>query len=71
MTATRTALLDQTKETCSGPQDAKVTYQVCTSCGAPDYVALDSDYDRNLRPQRLLQGAFLRTEVRAIAIPPT
>jgi hypothetical protein len=34
---------NQTKETCSGPQDAKVTYQFCTSCGSPNYVSQDYD----------------------------
>jgi hypothetical protein len=30
-------LLTQTKMACSGPQDEKVTFEFCTTCGAPNY----------------------------------
>lgn len=53
---------NQTKETCSGPQDAKVTYQVCTSCGAPNYVALYSDYDATYGPNVCSKGYFKDSE---------
>ena len=53
---------NQTGETCSGPQDAKVTYQFCTSCGAPNYVALYSDYDATYGPNVCSKGYFKDSE---------
>ena len=45
---------NQSKVTCSGPQDTKMTYLFCTSCGAPNYVS--QDYDAAYGPNMCSNG---------------
>ncbi len=46
---------NQSKVACSGPQDAMVTYQFCTSCGSPSWVDAQK-YDATFGPNVCKNG---------------
>ena len=56
---------NQSKTVCSGPQDTKVSYELCTTCGASNSV---TQYDTTLAPTCAPKG--MRRIIPALALPP-
>ncbi|HUI87878.1 MAG TPA: hypothetical protein VLX61_04055 [Anaerolineales bacterium] len=58
---------NQSKVVCSGPQDAKITYQFCTSCGSPGFVDAQK-YDVTFGPN-VCKNGYVKDANTAYCVP--